>query len=99
MWFAIGPAPSQFTDKIFEFTKTVSSYAICKELKVDISKLGEVGFEVDGRPFSVEVFDGVSAYKAYMQELFDFEAIKQLFSGENVLQVRADALHGGQCLS
>lgn len=93
-----GPAPSHFTDKIYELTTTMSSYSSCTELTVDIGKIGETSFEVDGRAFSVEVIDGVSDYKAYMKELFDFDVIKQLFSGENPLQVRADAMNGGDLL-
>ena len=91
----LGPAPSQFTDKIFEITKTISSYSICSELNVDISKLGESDHEVDGRTFSVAVIDGVRDYLVLMRELFDFEAIKELFRGEKALNVRADALSGG----
>ena len=93
--YDLGPAPSQFTDKIFEITKTISSYSICSELNVDISKLGESNHEVDGRTFSVAVIDGVRDYLVLMRELFDFEAIKELFRGEKALNVRADALSGG----
>ena len=41
------------------------------------------------------MIDGVRDYLVLMRELFDFEAIKELFRGEKALNVRADALSGG----
>ena len=92
-----GPAPSQFTDKIYEISTSLTEYKICSDLVVDITKLGEQAFSVDGQAFTVVVIDGVADYRSYMSELFDFDAIKALFCGERKLNLLINAMHGGLC--
>ncbi|KAL5022555.1 hypothetical protein ScPMuIL_001710 [Solemya velum] len=89
-----GPAPEGVTNKIFELTKTISEYHICSDLEADISIIGIQEFEVDGKKFIVEVIDSVADYAAYMQEIFDFPAIKGLLSGPKPLNVLVDAMNG-----
>ncbi|KAL4236477.1 Phosphoglucomutase-1 [Mactra antiquata] len=78
-----GPAPEAVTNAIFEMTKTISSYKICPDLNVDISSIGQQEFEVNGKPFTVQVVDSVSDYVAYMKEIFDFNALKGLLQGSD----------------
>lgn len=92
-----GPAPEGITNAIFEYSKTISSYHICRDLKVDFTKLGTQKFSVDGNEFVVEVIDSVTDYCAYMKEIFDFPAIKKLLTGGDgcaPLNILLDAMHG-----
>ena len=71
-----GQVPSSVTDKIFENTKSIKEYKICDTADIDLSKLGKqqlCGMEI-------EIIDPVSGYVDMMREIFDFEAIKQLFA-------------------
>ena len=71
-----GQVPSSVTDKIFENTKNIKEYKICDTADIDLSKLGKqqlCGMEI-------EIIDPVSGYVDMMREIFDFEAIKQLFA-------------------
>ncbi len=71
-----GQVPSSVTDKIFENTKNIKEYKICDTAEIDLSKLGKqqlCGMEI-------EIIDPVSGYVDMMREIFDFEAIKQLFA-------------------
>ncbi|ESO07499.1 hypothetical protein HELRODRAFT_186861 [Helobdella robusta] len=88
-----GPALENLTDKMFELSKSITSYLICPEIKVDVSKLCCVKLAVESsHSFEVEVVGSVDAYLELMKEIFDFQAIKQLISSG--FQVTADALHG-----
>ena len=65
---------------------------------MDISKLGVHKYQVDGRPFEVEVIDSVADYVDYMKEIFDFTAIKGLLqgsAGQKPLNVLINAMNGG----
>ncbi|XP_013419467.1 phosphoglucomutase-1 [Lingula anatina] len=89
-----GPAPSGVTDKIFELSKSITKYKICKDLNVDLSKLDTHDFTVDGRKFTVQVIDSVEDYCGLMKEIFDFGAIKELLTGPSALNITLNALHG-----
>jgi len=88
-----GPAPEGITNAIFEMTTTISTYKICPTLKVDFSKVGSQQFQVDGRPFTVDVVDSVADYVEYMKEIFDFSAIKGFLQGADG-NVLINAMHG-----
>ncbi len=71
-----GPAPEKVTNAIFARSQTIDRYLIVEALDVSldkkgVSKLGEM---------TVEVIDPVSDYAALMEELFDFDAIRDLFA-------------------
>jgi phosphoglucomutase len=82
-----GPAPAQITDRVFENTRTVSSYGIAEEEAPDLSRLGQsrLGDTV------VEVVDPVADYVRLMEQLFDFDRIRALFAGG--FRMRFDAMH------
>lgn len=75
------PAPDSFTDRIYEYSKTISEYKIVPDLDCDVSGLGLQKFEVDGRSFEVEVIDPTANYVKLMKEIFDFAKLKQLIRG------------------
>ncbi|WP_018386953.1 alpha-D-glucose phosphate-specific phosphoglucomutase [Ancylobacter sp. FA202] len=71
-----GPAPEHVTDAIFERTKTIREYQIMDADDVDLDALGitRIGDMV------VDVIDPVEDYAELMGELFDFDAIRDLFA-------------------
>ncbi|CAI9576831.1 unnamed protein product, partial [Staurois parvus] len=75
-----GPAPDTVTDKIFQISKTIEEYAICPDLRVDLSRVGRQEFDLENKfkPFRVEVVDSVEVYLNLLRTLFDFNAIKKL---------------------
>jgi phosphoglucomutase len=92
--FFKGPAPENVTNKIFDRTKNISQYKVCPDLKVDLSKIGQSAYTVDGRGFTVQIIDSVADYVEYMKEIFDFPSLKNyLSSGKQVLM---DSMNGGR---
>ncbi|KAJ8376241.1 hypothetical protein SKAU_G00068210 [Synaphobranchus kaupii] len=91
-----GPAPEGITDKIFQISKSIEEYAICPDLKVDLSTIGKQTFDLENKfkPFTVEIVDSVESYANMLRNIFDFAALKELLSGPNHIKVRLDAMHG-----
>ncbi|VDP05972.1 unnamed protein product [Soboliphyme baturini] len=93
-----GPAPEMITEKIFELTKEIKKYHICPELKVDLSSLGEQEFDIEGvGKFVIDVIDSVKDYCELMEQIFDFESIRNLISGQTTgtsFRVLIDSMHG-----
>lgn len=82
-----GPAPEKLTAKMFEASKTITEYQIAVTDDVD---LGTVGKAAMG-DMQVHVVDPVESYQALMETLFDFDAIRALFSAGFTMQF--DAMH------
>ena len=82
-----GPAPEQVTDRIFARTTELTEYRILEAEDVDLSSLGDT--RLGG--MAVEVVDPVEDYARAMAELFDFDAIRNLFTGG--FRMRFDAMH------
>ncbi|PIK38782.1 putative phosphoglucomutase-1 [Apostichopus japonicus] len=87
-----GPAPEKITNKIYEHTKAISEYRMCRGAEVDISEIGTTDFTLDGQPFSVEVIDPVADYVLLMKDIFDFAAIKEYLHGG--VKVVINSMHG-----
>lgn len=83
-----GPTPESITDAIYAATQTLDGY---RTLEQD----GELDLEAPGSqqlgPMAVQVVDGVEAYVALMQKLFDFDAIGDLLRGD--FPMAFDAMH------
>ena len=83
-----GPTPESITDAIYAATQTLDTYRILEEY-------GELDLEAPGSQqlgaMAVQVLDGVDAYVALMQKLFDFDAIGELLSGD--FPMAFDAMH------
>jgi phosphoglucomutase len=73
-----GPAPTEFTDLIFQHSKKISTYKICNDLVCDVGKTGSTVYEVNGNKFEVEVIDSFADYVEMMKNIFDFDAISCL---------------------
>jgi phosphoglucomutase len=82
-----GPAPEEVTNRIFEATKTLTSYEIVETQDIDLSTPGTntlAGMEI-------EVVDPVADYAELMEQLFDFGKIRALFA--RGFAMRFDAMH------
>ena len=82
-----GPAPEAVTEAIFEQTKTLTEYKILESADIDLEVLGDVTLG----NMTIEIVDPVADYAALMQQLFDFEAIRKMFSDGFMLKF--DAMH------
>ena len=82
-----GPTPASFTDAVFECTKTLEQYTIVEaaEIPLDAPGLHNIG------AMQVEVIDGVDDFVALMQELFNFDQIRDLIRSDFPLAF--DAMH------
>ena len=41
-----GPAPTEFTDQVYELSKSISSYKMCSDIDVDFSNVGVSSFTI-----------------------------------------------------
>lgn len=82
-----GQCPSSTSDSIYKRTLTIKEFKICDAPDVDLSKLGTQ--EICG--MQIEIIDPVKDYVEMMENIFDFTAIKKLFS--NGFTMRFDAMN------
>jgi len=87
-----GPAPDKVTDEIYRLTTKISQYSVA-DIEVDITKIGKSSFEVNGKPFVVEVIDSVADYLRLMREIFDFDKLKAFVSAKP-MKMRIDSMNG-----
>ncbi len=83
-----GPAPTSFTDAVFEISKSISEYQIADVEDIALGKqhscaIGEM---------KIDVIDSVADYADLMESLFDFDKIKGLFTN-GLMTMRFDAMH------
>ena len=88
-----GPAPTDFTEKIFHFTETLAEYNIVNELDCDVTKVGVQQFKINDRDFEVEVVDSLNDYVDLMKSIFDFDVIRNYLKSTKIL---INSLHGGK---
>ena len=71
-----GPAPEKITDAIFARSRAIDTYKILEadDIDLDAVRTCNVG------ELTIEVIDPVSDYAELMEELFDFRAIRNMFS-------------------
>jgi phosphoglucomutase len=82
-----GPAPAKLTAQIFGATQAIQHYKIAVTDDVEVGTIGDTHCG----DMTVQVVDPVADYCALMQELFDFDAIRDMFAGGFTL--RFDAMH------
>lgn len=83
-----GPAPEAVSEAIYARTCDIDNYRTLDTADLDLDQLG--ASRLDG--MSVEVVDPVADYADLMEDLFDFEAIRQLFNS-GLFRMRFDAMH------
>ncbi|GAB0092645.1 1,2-dihydroxy-3-keto-5-methylthiopentene dioxygenase [Sergentomyia squamirostris] len=92
-----GPAPDGVTNKIYQLTTTISSYKIIQNLQIDLTKIAVNTYDVSRKTFTVDVVDSVANYVTLMKEIFDFEKLRALVTGqttESPLKMRIDSMNG-----
>ncbi|KAI5801540.1 phosphoglucomutase [Peziza echinospora] len=85
-----GPAPESVTNKMYEYSKTITEYKIADVPDVDITTIGTKTYG----PIEVEIVDSVSDYVDMLKDIFDFDLIKSFLSANPNFKVLFDALHG-----
>ncbi|CAI7677350.1 hypothetical protein N7533_006706 [Penicillium manginii] len=84
------PAPESVTDKIFETSKSLTSYNYVDVGDVDTSSIGTKTYG----PLEVEVVHSTADYVTMMKEIFDFDLIKDFLSSHKDFKVLFDGMHG-----
>jgi phosphoglucomutase len=82
-----GPAPEKVTEAIFARSKVIDRYLTLDTPDVALDRIGTQS--VGG--MAVDVIDPVADYAALMETLFDFAAIRKMFSGG--FRMVFDAMH------
>ncbi len=82
-----GPAPEKITDAIYDQSKVIDRYLVLETPDVDLDTLGETRVG----DMTVTVIDPVEDYAELMEELFDFDAIRDLIAKGFTLSF--DAMH------
>lgn len=82
-----GPAPEELTERIFKYSKSITRYKTIQhaDLALDTLSTHNIG------ECSVEVIDAIQDYAQLMQQLFDFDQLKQLLKSN--LGFKFDAMH------
>jgi phosphoglucomutase len=82
-----GPAPESFTEAVFKRASAITEYKIVEAPNVDLTRIGEtkIGDTI------VQVIDPVADYVELMEQLIDFNAIRELF--RSGFRMRFDALN------
>jgi len=85
-----GPAPESVTNKIYETSKTLTSYKIANIPDIDITTVGTKTYG----PLEVEIIDSTADYVTMLKDIFDFDTIKKFFASHPDFKVLFDGLHG-----
>ncbi len=83
-----GPAPEAITEVIFQRTLEIEQYLITDAPMIDLDKIGVTSIG----DTSIRIIDPVEDYAELMQQLFDFNAIHQMFN-TGIFDMRFDAMH------
>jgi phosphoglucomutase len=84
------PAPETVTNKIYETSKTLTSYKYADIPEVDLSSIGTQSYG----PLEVEVVHSTTDYVKMMKEIFDFDLIKEFLNTHKDFKVLFDGMHG-----
>jgi len=82
-----GPAPESLTDAIYACSQKLDGYRIWEAAAIDLEQPGEHRIGA----LQLQVIDGVDDYIALMQQLFDFDQIRDLLRGD--YPIAFDAMH------
>ncbi|KAF2235492.1 phosphoglucomutase-like protein [Viridothelium virens] len=84
------PAPESVTNKIFETSKTLTSYKIAEIPDIDLSTVGTKTYG----PIEVEIIDSTKDYVDMLKSIFDFDLIKSFLSQHTDFKILFDGLSG-----
>ena len=85
-----GPAPESVTNKIYEASKSLTSYKLVEIPDVDITTIGTKTYG----SLEVEIVDSTADYMQMLKDIFDFDLIKKFFKNNPDFKVLFDGLHG-----
>ncbi|KAK3330279.1 phosphoglucomutase 2 [Apodospora peruviana] len=85
-----GPAPESVTNKIFEASKTLTSYKIANIPDIDITTIGTKTYG----DLEVQIVDSTADYVEMLKDIFDFDLIKKFFATHTDFKVLFDGLSG-----
>jgi phosphoglucomutase len=85
-----GPAPESVTNKIYETSKTLTSYKMVDIPDIDIST---IGCKTYGN-LEVEIIDSTADYVQMLKDIFDFDLIRKFFKTHPNFKILFDGLHG-----
>ena len=83
-----GPAPTSFTDATYKYSETISEYKITEADDISLDKLHTCNLG----DMKIDIIDPVVDYALLMNQLFDFDNIKNLFVS-NTFSMCFDAMH------
>jgi len=86
-----GPAPENITEAIYQRSRDITQYQISDAADINFDQLGHL--QIEG--MLIEVIDPVADYADLMQQLFDFDAIRQLFARGFTMRFDAMSAVGG----
>ena len=84
------PAPESVTNKMFENSKTITSYKIADIPEIDLSTVGTKTYG----PLEVEIVDSTKDYVEMLKDIFDFDLIKKFLAEHKDFKVLFDGLNG-----
>jgi phosphoglucomutase len=82
-----GPAPESVTEAIYQETLSIQEYLIVEDVNIDIDREGATTIGAT----EVVVIDPLTDYCELMEELFDFDSLRQHFAGG--FRMTFDAMH------
>ena len=85
-----GPAPESVTNKIYDASKTLTSYQITDIPDIDLSTIGTRTYG----DLEVEIIDSTADYVVMLKEIFDFDLIRSFLKSHPDFKVLFDALSG-----
>jgi phosphoglucomutase len=85
-----GPAPESVTNKIYETSKSLTSYKLADIPDVDLTSIGTKTYG----PLEVEIVDSTADYVDMLKDIFDFDMIKKFFKLQPDFKVLFDGLSG-----
>ena len=83
-----GPAPEKITERIYNETLQLSEYYTIDHPQVDLNQIGSLRIG----DTSVEIIDSLKEYGSLMEELFNFDSIRDLF--QSGFRMSFDAMNG-----
>jgi len=84
------PAPESVTNKIYDTSKSLTSYKIADIPKIDLSNIGTKTYG----PLEVEIVHSTTDYIDMLKSIFDFPLIKSFLSSHTDFKVLFDGLSG-----
>ncbi|KAI9660947.1 MAG: Phosphoglucomutase-2 [Bathelium mastoideum] len=84
------PAPEGVTNKIYETSKSLTSYKIAEIPDIDLSTIGTQTYG----PLEVEIIDSTKDYVDMLKSIFDFDLIKSFLTKHTDFKILFDGLSG-----